>query len=207
MRPGSGAMMNTNSGEAEAEGVDPWTRHAGIDRRVLAMTRVIVAKIDRDPALVRIGLENIERWTRQNKGYLPRCHAEWKELIETHSWERLREILLQEYDEGQRLRSSHPFTGILTQDERDAIYARHGIDLPRMRREDEERTGRPWPTTTEMVLEQFGTADQRPGDRTERGPKADGGGLCVTRMCEKGQQERIEDGWNREPPSAGQMQG
>ena len=50
-------------------------------------------------------------------------------------WERLREILLEESNEGQRLRSSHPFTGILTQDERDAIYARHGIDIPRMRRE------------------------------------------------------------------------
>ena len=146
----------------EAVGVGPWTGHAGIDRRVLEMTQVIVEKIDRDPTLVRIGLENIERWTRQNGGYLPRCHAEWKELIDTHPWERLREILLEESDEGQRLRSSHPFTGILTEDERDGIYARHGINLPRMRREYEERTGRPWPTTTEMVLERWGTADQGP---------------------------------------------
>ena len=70
------------------------------------MTQVIVAKIDRDPTLVRIGLENIERWTQQNGGYLPQCHAEWKRLIEVHPWERLREILLEESDEGQRLRSS-----------------------------------------------------------------------------------------------------
>ena len=87
-------------------------------------------------------------------------------------WERLREILLEESNEGQRLRSSHPFTGILTQDERDAIYARHGIDIPRMRREYEERTGRPWPTTTEMVLEQFGAADRRPGEGPEQDPNA-----------------------------------
>ena len=159
--------------QAEAEGGGPWTGHAGIDRRVLEMTRVIVAKIDRDRALVRVGLENIERWTRQKNGYLPRCHAEWKELIETHPWERLREILLEESDEGQRLRSSHPFTGILTEDERDAIFARHGIDIPRMRREYEERTGRAWPTTTEMVLEQFGTADRRPGEGPEQDPNAD----------------------------------
>ena len=69
--------------------------------------------------------------------------------------------------------SSHPFTGILTEEERDAIYARHGIDIPRMRREYEERTGRPWPTTTEMMLEQFGTAEQRPGEGPERDPEAD----------------------------------
>ena len=159
--------------EAQAEGAGPWTGHAGIDRRVLEMTRVIVAKIDRDRALVRVGIENIERWTRQNEGYLPRCHAEWKELIETHPWERLREILLEQSDEGQRLRSSHPFAGILTQDERDAIYARHGIDIPRMRSEYEERTGRPWPTTTEMVLEQFGTAVRRPQEGAERNPNTD----------------------------------
>ena len=130
--------------QAEAERAGPWTEHAGTDRRVLEMTRVIVEQIDRDPALVRVGLENIERWTKLKRGYLPRCHAEWKELIETHPWERLREILLEESDEGQRLRSSHPFTRLLTEGERDAIYARHGIDIPRMRREYEARTGKPW---------------------------------------------------------------
>ena len=55
--------------QAEAEGVGPWTGHAGIDRRVLEMSRIIVEKIDRDPALVRVGLENIARWTRQKRGY------------------------------------------------------------------------------------------------------------------------------------------
>ena len=63
------------------------------------MTRVIVAKIDREPALVRIGLENIEHWTRQKEGYLPPGHGEWKELIETHPWQRLHETLLEESDE------------------------------------------------------------------------------------------------------------
>ena len=89
--------------QAEGEEAAPWTGHTGADRRSLEMARVIVAKIDRDPTLVRIGLENIERWTRQDKGYLPRCHAEWKELIERHPWEKLREILLEESDEGQRM--------------------------------------------------------------------------------------------------------
>ena len=95
-------------------------------------------------------------------------YREWKQLIEKHTWERLREILLEESDEGQRLRSSHPFTGLLTDDERDAIYARHGIDIPRMRREYEERTGKPWPTTTEMVMERWGTSDRDAGAGPER---------------------------------------
>ena len=159
--------------QSGADSGGPWTGHAGIDRRVLEMTRVIVSKIDGNSTLVRIGLDNIERWTRQKGGYLPRCHAEWKQLIEMRPWEELRERLLEESDEGQRLRSSQPFAGILTQDERDAIYARDGIDIPRVRREYEERTGRPWPTSTEMMLEQFGTANQKPGEEPRRSKNAD----------------------------------
>ena len=97
--------------------------HPEIDNRVLALTRLTVAKIDQDPTLVRVGLENIERWTRQKGGYLPRCHAEWKTLIEQHTWGELREILLEESDEGQRLRSSHPFTGLITEQELERIHA------------------------------------------------------------------------------------
>ena len=96
--------------------------HADIDRRVLELARITVARIDENPALLQVGLDNIERWTRQKGGYLPRCHAEWKQLIETHPWERLREMLLEESDEGQRLRSSHPFTGLVTEQERRRIY-------------------------------------------------------------------------------------
>ena len=62
--------------------------------------------------------ENIERWTAQKGGYLPPCHAEWKTLIETHPWKELREMLLDESDEGQRLRSSHPFKGLVIESER-----------------------------------------------------------------------------------------
>ena len=100
--------------------------HPEIDQKVLELTRITVARIDENPALVCVGLENIERWTRQKGGYLPRCHTEWKQLIEQHPWERLREMLLEESDEGQRLRSSHPFRGLVTDEERAKIYPRHG---------------------------------------------------------------------------------
>ena len=97
--------------------------HPETDRRVFELTKITVARIDRDPSLVRIGLENIERWTRQKGGYLPLCHAEWKSLIEERPWPELRALLLQDNDEGQRLRSSHPFVGLVTAKERAAIYA------------------------------------------------------------------------------------
>ena len=95
--------------------------HAEIDRKVLALARLTAAHIDKDPSLIQVGLDNIERWSRRS-GYLHQAHAEWKRLIETHPWERLRDILLEESDEGQRLRSSHPFKGIVTEEERASIY-------------------------------------------------------------------------------------
>ncbi|MCY4283772.1 MAG: hypothetical protein OXC65_00335 [Thiotrichales bacterium] len=97
--------------------------HPEIDRKVLELTRITVARIDENPALVQIGLDNIERWTARKGGYLPLCHAEWKHLIETQPWETLRAMLLEESDEGQRLRSSHPFTSLVTEEERAEIYA------------------------------------------------------------------------------------
>ena len=97
--------------------------HPETDRRVLEMTCLTVAKIDPDLSLVQLGLDNIERWARQKGGYLPNCHAEWKALIEQHTWKELREMLLEESDEGQCLRSSHPFTGLITEEERRRVTA------------------------------------------------------------------------------------
>ena len=99
--------------------------HPEVDARVLALTRITVARIDEVPSLVRIGLDSIERWTQQKGGYLPQYLARWKALIETRPWERLREMLLEKSDEGQRLRSSHPFTGLVSDEERTQIHARY----------------------------------------------------------------------------------
>ena len=99
------------------------TGHPEIDRRVFELTKIAVARIDRDPALVEIGLDNIERWTRQKDGCLPPCHAEWKALIKERPWPELRALLLQDTDEGQRLRSSHPFVGLVTVEEPAAVHA------------------------------------------------------------------------------------
>lgn len=60
--------------------------------------------------------------------------------IVTEPWEKLRERLLEESDEGQRLRSTHPFAGILSQEERESVY---GFDFERIGAEYEQRTGRP----------------------------------------------------------------
>jgi hypothetical protein len=94
--------------------------HREIEERSLAMARAIVAKIDADPA--KTGLEKAKatckRWFEQCPA--PVNH-EWMEII-TRPWGEIREILLDDSEEGRRLRQSDPFAGILTPQERWAIY-------------------------------------------------------------------------------------
>jgi hypothetical protein len=101
--------------------------HQQIDRRSLEMVRRIVAKIDADPE--RRGLAHAksvcERWVAQGIA----SAREWLPLLE-RPWDEVRAMLLDESDEGQRLRQTDPFCGILTPQERWQIYreARELID-------------------------------------------------------------------------------
>lgn len=86
------------------------------------MVRRIVEKIDADPE--RRGLAHAKRvcarWEAQGR----MSAREWRKILE-QPWETVREILLEESDEGQRLRQTDPFCGILTPQERWAIYREH----------------------------------------------------------------------------------
>jgi hypothetical protein len=83
------------------------------------MVRAIVAKIDADPE--RRGLEHARNVCRSWIEAGNRPAQEWAAIIE-RPWEEIRRILLDESDEGQRLRQSDPFCGILSPKERWAIY-------------------------------------------------------------------------------------
>ncbi|MFA6958489.1 MAG: hypothetical protein WC538_21690 [Thermoanaerobaculia bacterium] len=93
--------------------------HETIDQRSLAMVRAIVAKIDADPA--RTGLEHAREVCRNWVSAGNRPAMEWS-VIMALPWEEIRTILLDESEEGQRLRQSDPFCGILSPEERWTIY-------------------------------------------------------------------------------------
>ncbi|MGK2859913.1 MAG: hypothetical protein ACSLFQ_22175 [Thermoanaerobaculia bacterium] len=93
--------------------------HETIDQRSLAMVRAIVAKIDADPE--RKGLEHAREVCRNWVKAGNRPAMEWSAII-ARPWEEIRAILLDESDEGQRLRQSDPFCGILSPEERWKIY-------------------------------------------------------------------------------------
>ncbi len=83
------------------------------------MAQRIVAKIDGDPS--RAGLERARevcaRWVGQ--GNVPA--KEWMSILQ-RPWPEIRSILLDDSEEGNRLRQNDPFCGILTPAERWEIY-------------------------------------------------------------------------------------
>jgi len=84
------------------------------------MARAIVAQIDADPQ--RSGLVRAQavcqRWGRETPTQVV---GEWLAILRK-PWPEVRTVLLDESEEGQRLRQSSPFCGVLTPRERWRIY-------------------------------------------------------------------------------------
>ena len=91
--------------------------HQWMDQCNLAMTRRIAEKIQQKPALMQIARENLRRWKKIRKPWPPALR-EWEIILSENPIEQVLAILTQDNDEGQRLRQSDPFVGILTERER-----------------------------------------------------------------------------------------
>lgn len=94
--------------------------HQKIDERSLALAEAVVAKIEADPE--RAGLDRARRvcrrWYAREKAP---AYREWMEIL-NRPWDEVKGKLLDRSEEGQRLRQSTPFCGILTPRERWRIY-------------------------------------------------------------------------------------
>jgi hypothetical protein len=68
--------------------------------------------------------DNLERWLNRSDfgGQGSMALTEWQDILENLSQDEIRKAISEATDEGQRLRSSSPFTGIITQEERKKIY-------------------------------------------------------------------------------------
>jgi hypothetical protein len=90
------------------------------DYRSLEMHRMIAEKILKDHSLIQIALKNIDRWSLRDKGGQPYLQ-EWLEIMKGRV-DDLVAFMTSETQEAQRLRSSNPFSGILSQKERNAVF-------------------------------------------------------------------------------------
>ena len=69
--------------------------------------------------ILQIARQNLDRWLNKENPAL----REWKEILESKTSEEIIKIIIQDTDEGQRLRSSSPFAGVLSESERDKIWS------------------------------------------------------------------------------------
>ena len=91
-----------------------------VDLFNLMLHRAVAEKLRRVPAeVLRIAQNNLERWLKDENSAL----LEWRKILETKTPEEIIQIISQDTDEGQRLRSSSPFAGVLTESERERIWS------------------------------------------------------------------------------------
>ncbi len=87
----------------------------------------IAKKLRRNPDLWEIPKNNIIRWKKRRKSLTPAL-VEWERILESLAKKQILSILEGASEDSIRLRSSSPFTGILGDDERKAIFELHRAD-------------------------------------------------------------------------------
>jgi hypothetical protein len=98
-----------------------------IDLVALDYHRLVAARLQADPETVlREARENLQRWLPVHEGSGSQLALlEWQQLLDTKTAPELIAIITENSEEGQRLRSSTPFAGYLSDEESLALWRRH----------------------------------------------------------------------------------
>ena len=95
-----------------------YSNHSLQDAKSLALHTVIAYKISQDPSLLEKARENLaDMRSRHEPNDMPLYIEEWEQIL-TLRREHIAALLIAVTEDAIRLRSSSPFTGILTQEER-----------------------------------------------------------------------------------------
>jgi hypothetical protein len=88
--------------------------HEYQDAVSLEMARRVASLLEVSDEPLRIARANLANWMERNASapFLMRCYSEWLAILEKPKHEIIA-ILVQQSDEGQRLRQNSPFAGVL----------------------------------------------------------------------------------------------
>lgn len=91
------------------------------DWMALEMARLVARRLRENSALIELGRARILSLRERGRDFV--AFREWEELINTLTVAEIADLLEAETEEGQRLRSSRPFTGpsFITAEERQTI--------------------------------------------------------------------------------------
>lgn len=107
---------------AEGAGEQRFSDHQVLDARSLALHCLMAKKISRHPQLLDVARANLERWAKKSGSNRPKYQLEWERILD-RPWPEVAALMCSMSDEAVRLRSSSPFAGVLTPEERDRVYA------------------------------------------------------------------------------------
>jgi len=97
--------------------------HSRLDARSLALHELVARKVLADPALLDKARANVRRW-QESHGSPSFALAEWEQIL-SGPVDQVAKFLVERSEKATRLRQSSPFTGILTEPERLAVYESH----------------------------------------------------------------------------------
>lgn len=93
--------------------------HAWIDDRSLTLHTAIAARLRADPTLLDKVRANLDRWLAVSP---QSALEEWRQLLDSTPLPQLLDVLQSREERSARLRQSSPFAGVLSPEERTAIF-------------------------------------------------------------------------------------
>ena len=96
--------------------------HEWIDKRSLALDRLIAGKLSARPELLQQALRTLERWIADRQPDPPPVLLEWLAILRSRSHMEILDLLRSDTEDARRLRQSSPFCGILSEEERLAVF-------------------------------------------------------------------------------------
>jgi hypothetical protein len=97
-----------------------YSDHSRLDERSLALHALVAQKVQAAPALLDKARENMRRW-QETSDSPSLALAEWEQILSAPV-DQVTAFLVERSERATRLRQSSPFSGILTEAERRAIY-------------------------------------------------------------------------------------
>ncbi|TDB39435.1 MAG: hypothetical protein D9V44_00205 [Actinobacteria bacterium] len=107
--------------EAAGERSSGALRYTDSVERSWRTAQAIAEMMKSDPSLARRALQYTNMLLREDQGTASGDLGEWRQLLESYSAERLRDLLVSRSSRADRLRRSSPFFAVLTADERDRL--------------------------------------------------------------------------------------
>lgn len=96
-------------------------QHSDLDRRSLAIHRLAVEKLEREPALLERARSIVARWRKASSARTAPALDEWQRLLDADGGHGGLAVALEDSEHAARLRQSSPLACLLDSKERFAI--------------------------------------------------------------------------------------